>query len=297
MTQLQTMSATSVNKPNLFILGAAKCGTTSLHYCLNQHPSVFMSAIKEPSFFCEGFQVVKNPIKYFELFDSAGAKTILGEASHAYLTDPSSARVLKGLFPDSRFLVILRNPADRAYSLYHHMRRHGHEWMSTFEKALQAEDERFNSRRFRERCPQYLYNFLYFRSGLYGEQLTRYFSLFKREQFHILTFESLVADPANSLKAIFEFLGVSASFTPKLGDHNKGKITTRVPQLQYFWNRHVAWPQWLRSLGLRMLEKVNMARVQPMHPETRRDLLRRYAADLEVLHDLTGIRFLSADEA
>ena len=214
MRQLQSMSGVPMNKPNFFILGAAKCGTTSLYYSLKQHPSIFMSAVKEPSFFCEGSQRVRNPIKYFELFDSAGGETVIGEASHAYLTDPSSARVLKGLFPDARFVVILRNPADRAFSLYHHMRRHGHEWITTFEKALQAEEQRFSSPRFKENCGQHLYNFLYFRSGLYGEQLRRYFSLFNREQFHILAFESLVADPANTMRAILEFLNVLADFTP-----------------------------------------------------------------------------------
>ncbi len=294
--QVQNMSLTFINKPNLFILGAGKSGTTSLYNYLKQHPSIFMSPIKEPTFFCQDFQVVKNPIRYFELFDSVNNEAIIGDASHVYLTNPSTARVLNGLFPESQFVVVLRNPADRAYSLYHHMRRRGLEWIGTFEKALQAEEERVSSRRFRERCPQYLWNFFYFRSGLYGEQLQRYFSLFDRKQFHILTLEELVANPTDSIKAIFRFLGVSEDCVPQMRVYNEGKMTARVPQLQYFWNTKVTRPRFIRRLGLEVLRRFNMRQVQPMPPDTREALLRRYKADLTLLYDLTGIRLYSGEE-
>ena len=172
------------------------------------------------------------------------------------------------------------------------MRRNGYEWISTFEKALQVEEERFNSPQFRANCPQYLYNFFYFRSGLYGEQLQRYFSLFKREQFHVLTFEEMIADPANSLKAIFQFLGVSSDFMPELGIYNEGKVTARVAQLQYLWHMKVTGPQRIRSLGLEVLQKINMSNIPPIDAATKRHLLSRYSADLQVLYDLTGIRFV-----
>ena len=77
-------------KPNLFILGAAKSGTTTLWSSLRQHPDIFLSRPKEPAFFCETFQKVQNPIHYFELFDRAGTASLVGEASHAYLSDPKA---------------------------------------------------------------------------------------------------------------------------------------------------------------------------------------------------------------
>ena len=117
----------SFNVPNLFILGAGKCGTTTIYHYLMRHPSIYMSRIKEPTHFCRLFQVVKNPIEYYQLFDGAKGESFIGEASHAYLTDPSSCRVIKALFPLAKFILILRNPADRAYSLYNHMRYHGFE--------------------------------------------------------------------------------------------------------------------------------------------------------------------------
>ncbi len=278
-----------INKPNFFILGAAKSGTTSLHRYLNQHPDIFMSRIKEPTFFCEGFQVVKNPIRYFGLFDSAKGEKIIGESSHAYMTDPSSARLLKGLFPSAKFVIILRNPADRAYSLYHHMRRYGHERIGTFEKALEIEEERAHSRHFRENCPQYLYNFLYFRSGLYGEQIERYFSLFERNQFHFLTLNHLKTQPMASLEAILNFLGLSTDFTPNLRVHNEGSLTARSALIQYVWNHKIKHPIFLRKQVFKILKKVNFTKVPPINPQTRKNLLARYEKDLEKLESLTGM--------
>jgi hypothetical protein len=281
--------AQRVHLPNFFILGAAKSGTTSLYAYLAQHPDIFLSPVKEPSFFCEGFQVVKNPIDYFRLFDSVRNEKVIGEASHVYLSNPSTASVLAALFPQAKFVVIFRNPADRAYSLYHHMRRFGYENIGTFEKALLAEEHRMSSSRFRETCPQYFYNFLYFRSGLFGEQIERYLSLFARDQFHFLTLEELKQDPMAALTAILKFLDVSLEFRLRLEVMNRG-LTARVPWLQYFWRTKVKYPQRLRTRGLRILDQVNLKAIPPMKEETRKELLVRYEDDLRKLYDLTGVR-------
>jgi hypothetical protein len=289
------MSLTYINKPNFFILGAGKSGTTSLYYYLKQHPDIFLTPVKEPTFFSEGFQMVKNPVKYFELFDSVGIETIIGEASHVYLTNPTTAKVLKALFPNSKFLVILRNPADRAYSLYHHMRRRGYEYINTFEKAIEVEEERCVSKIFMETCPQYFYNFLYFRSGLYGEQLKRYFSMFSQEQFHIIKYEQFIADTISSIRNIFLFLGVNPDFVPSLGVHNAGKVTAKFPQIQYFFKTKVTKPAIFKKFSNTVLKRINMIEIPPMRTETRHLLLERYTADLQLLYDITGISFLDSE--
>jgi hypothetical protein len=280
-----------LNKPNFFILGAGKSGTTSLYSYLKQHPSVFMSPVKEPTFFCKGFQVVKDPIQYFELFDSVNGEPVIGEASHAYLTYPSTARVLKALFPEAKFVVVLRNPADRAYSLYHHMRREGDERISTFEEALEYEEKRASSDKFRDNCPQYFYNFLYFRSGLYGEQIERYLSLYSYDQFHFLTLDELKRNPKGALDSILRFLHLNTEFEPILKVRNEGLITARVPLIQYLWKHKVKHPQFIRKQGFKILSKINFIKVPPIRTETRKALLARYASDLENLNRLTGIRF------
>jgi len=250
-----------------------------------------MSPVKEPSFFCDGFRVVNSAVDYFTLFDGVGAEKRIGEASHVYLTNPSTAGVLKALFPTARFVVILRNPADRAYSLYHHMRRKGYEWAGSFEKALELEEKRWRSERFRRTCPQYFYNFLYFRSGLYGQQIERYFSLFDKTQFHVLTLDELKSDPVGSLRGVLELLEVDPDFSPTLRVHNEGARTALVPQLQYFFRSKVTRPRLLKRLGWSIVRRVNRMKIPPIRAETREALLRRYASDLERLAELTGIRF------
>ena len=90
--------------PNFYILGAGKSGTTSLFRYLNEHPDIYMPGIKEPTFYCHLFQVVDNPIHYLGLFQNAGNKKWVGEASHAYLSCPQSAPALRAFTPEARFL-------------------------------------------------------------------------------------------------------------------------------------------------------------------------------------------------
>jgi len=160
--------------PNVFILGAGKCGTTSLYHILRQHQDIHISSIKEPSFFCSYFQMVKDPITYFRLFNSDARYRL--DTSHVYMSNPETAPVLKGLFPQAKFIVILRDPKKRAYSLYLHMRRFNHhdgqpfEDLTDFVAALKAEEERYASATFFENCRQYFWNFMYCRSSLYDQQ-------------------------------------------------------------------------------------------------------------------------------
>ena len=196
--------------PNVFILGSGKCGTTSIYHILGQHKDVHVSNIKEPSFFCSYFQIVKDPIAYFRLFDSPARYRV--EASHAYFSNPETAPVLRALFPNARFIVTLRHPKSRAYSLYRHMRRAKHkdgqslEDIPDFATALRDEADRYASRLFFDSCRQYFWNFMYCRSSFYDEQLIRYFSLFDRDQFHVLSLAELASDPAAATGKIAAFL-------------------------------------------------------------------------------------------
>lgn len=288
------------HKPNFFILGAGKCGTTSLYAHLKQHPQIFMSPVKEPSFFCESFQVVNNAIDYFRLFDGVGDETVIGEASHVYFSNPATARVLKTLFPEARFVVILRNPADRAYSLYHHMRRYGFEHVGSFEKAIEAEEERFASESFKKKCPQYPYNYYYFRSGHYGEQVQRYFDLFEPSRFRFLTLDQLRTDPDGSIKGIFDHLELDPNVDIDYRVHNEGNLTRRYPKPQYLWRTRIFPVLRKRKMFktcewvIKLLDKANVMPVPPMNPATRSALVARYAPDRKKLEALTGIVF-SAD--
>src|SRR5581483_10934700 len=151
--------------PNLFILGAGKCGTTSLHVALGQHPEIHMSAVKEPTFFACWRRWKGTAADYFRLFETPRNVRYRGESSHAYLSDPDVAPILHRLFPDARLIVILRHPARRAHSLYQHMRRHEPEPLATFSEALAAEPERMCGDW--SKLGHYPWNFFYAESSRY----------------------------------------------------------------------------------------------------------------------------------
>ncbi len=280
--------------PNFFILGAGRSGTTALASLLRQHPEVYIPAIKEPSFFAESFQWVRNPVQYVDLY-AAGSQPLRGDASHIYLEDPASARTLHAFTPDARFVVVVRNPAERARALYSFTVEHGHEILPTFERALDAEDRRYGSARFRRTCPGSFWNFMYFRSGLYAEQLERYFALFPRDRFFITTLDRLVDDTTSTVDDLCSFLGVApmhASTLPRDGT-SKG---VRSPSAQVMGRRY------LRPLAKRQvpgagpawswLQQHNRAAPPVMTAATKAELLRRYERDLSRLELLTGIRDL-----
>ncbi len=277
--------------PTFFILGAGRSGTTSLSRVLRGHPDIFIPEIKEPSFFAESFQWVRSPVRYAALY--AGAEQpVRGDASHIYLEDPLSAQTLKVFTPQARFVVVLRNPADRARALYSFMVEHGYEILPTFERALAAEDRRYASDRFRRTCPQSFWNFMYFRSGLYGEQIQRYFDLFPRERFFLTTLTDLVDRPAAVVGDICRFLGVdpmTVTSMPRDGT-SKGVRSTSL---------QVAGRKYLRPLTKRdvpgtasawsWVQRVNRGPRPEMAQQTRRELLQRYEPDLRHLAEITGI--------
>lgn len=217
-------------RPDFFILGAAKCGTTSLQHLLRRHPEIHMSDPKEPGFFSEDAPVVADREAYFALFPPQPGKKRYGEASHVYLSNPDVAARLHRLFPHARFVVILRDPVRRTQSLYQHMRRNGHEALPSLGRALEEEDRRHADPLFLTRCPQSFWNFMYERSSRYDEQLSRYFALFPREQFLVLALAEWKADPVRWQQEIFRFLGVRPDVVIEDQPLNVGDAYAPLPE-------------------------------------------------------------------
>ena len=290
----------SIKLPNFFILGAGRSGTTTLAAVLRDHPEIFFSTPKEPTFFSEPFQVTRTPIKYAKLFDGAAAFDAVGEASHAYLTHPDAAQTLRAFFPDARFIVMFRNPADRALAMYSYMLENGYELHRSFERALAAEDRRFASARFARDCPHYFWNFMYFRSGLFGEQVQRYLDLFPRGQFLFTTLYDLHREPNRVLGDIETFLGVTPLEVAELPRYGSSKGIRSIP-LQYVERtmvRRLARHNvpTMTTVRRRMIDW-NRGTPPTMRPETHAQLLDRFAIDLAHLRNLTGIDVLGIQAA
>jgi hypothetical protein len=129
--------------PDFVIIGAHKCGTTSLYHSLTRHPHVEGAATKELEFFNRHFD--KGIEWYRRCFPRPrwkdGRRSITGEATPYYLFHPHAAKRMAEVVPRARMIVLLRNPVDRAYSHYHHRTRLGRETRS-FEEAIEAETTR-----------------------------------------------------------------------------------------------------------------------------------------------------------
>lgn len=114
---------TATQKPNFFIVGAPKAGTTFLSYYLSQHPDIFMSEVKEPNYFSriqkQGPSIVyDDEDKYLQLFTKSKGESIIGEASTTYLYFKGTEDRIYNFNKEARILISLRNPVERAYSHY-----------------------------------------------------------------------------------------------------------------------------------------------------------------------------------
>jgi len=202
-----------MTSPNLFIVGAAKAGTSSLWSLLKQHSKIFMpedELFKEPAYFS---QIKTGRFgcldQYMNLFCRATeSHKYLGEASTAYLSDPESANLIHAFNPDSKIIIMLRNPIHRAYSMYNWMVQEGYEHTRSFEDALAKEERRQQMEIPNFFEPEYFYNYMYFSSGLYCEQIERYTNLFGEKNVYIGIFEDFVSQPALFLDSLLNFLDV-----------------------------------------------------------------------------------------
>jgi len=201
--------------PNLFVIGAPKSGTTSLHRYLDQHPSIAMSAVKEPKFFladgtrprhggpgderaCRSYVVERS--EYEALFHYPdGPVSYAGESSPFYLWHPDAPARIHALVPDARLVAVLREPTMRAYSNWADLKEQDREKLD-FPSALAAEEQR----RLDDWEPFWFYRSL----GLYGEQLTRVFAVFPRTQVKIVLAEELADAPGRALHDVLAFLGL-----------------------------------------------------------------------------------------
>ena len=218
--------------PNLFIAGAAKAGTTSLYHYLKQHPDIFMSPIKEPKYFSVTSNifphngpgdievdntVVKSKPDYLALFTGVKGQRCIGEASADYLYFHDKAfPEIKRTCPEAKIIIVLRNPIDRAYSAYAHMRRDGREPLS-FEDALYAEEKR--------RIDNYEFIWSYTKTGFYFQQVCTCFNVFGEQNVRVYLYDQLLRNPRSMIRDIFQFLRVNTNVVPNTTDrYNVSRI-------------------------------------------------------------------------
>lgn len=204
--------------PNVFLIGAAKAGTTSIYHYLLSHPDVFLPrAYKELNYFSQASQNLTNWNEYVTLFKGTESFKVRMDISTTYLYVPETAQKIKDTLGDNvKIILFLRNPVTAAYSLWKQMRHFGSEPLS-FEEALLAEDKR---RKDPTALPGWYPNFLYKERFCYSPQLQRYFDLFPSQNIKVFIYEEFFSDLHKGWKELCAFLEISNAHRPS----NLGKV-------------------------------------------------------------------------
>lgn len=291
--------------PNLFIVGASKAGSTTLWYLLKQHSKIFMPQeefYKEPCFFSPSGNLGKYTLQsYLELYKDATAEhKYVGDASTTYITDPESAGLIHACSPDAKIIVILRNPIERAYSLYNWMRQEGYEWAQSFEKALELEGSRKKKSIPSLLHPNYKYNYLYYESGCYGKQVKRYIDLFGKNVL-VLVFKDLKQDPSGTLEKIYDFLEIDAE--PVKNEVQNPSFDVRSGKLQFLLryavtSKFVFQKRVLKKKKFSKAKRDNLLKIgmkderpEKINASTYKRLLSAYKKDIAYLQKITGMDF------
>ena len=228
--------------PDFLIIGAQKCGTTSLYCYLAEHPQIVTVPHKEVHFFDLNYD---RGLAWYDACFSSSEKpgAIAGEASPYYLFHPQvPARVYRH-FPQIKLIVLLRNPVYRAISQYYHEVKLGFENLS-LEEAIACEPERLRGEveKLSTDPNYYSYNhqhYTYLSRGRYLEQLQRWQTYFPPEQFLILKTEDLYTNPKETLARVLEFLKLPAIDLPTYPSYNSGSYPPEIDSVkkqitQYF---------------------------------------------------------------
>ncbi|MDX6511900.1 MAG: hypothetical protein QOE36_1404 [Gaiellaceae bacterium] len=206
--------------PNFFLIGAPRCGTTSLHVALGRHPDIFMSRPKEPFYFAlepgaTNSVGISDRDAYVDLFRSAGDERVVGESSAFYLASLQAPARVAAVSPDAHIVAILRDPIERADSYHRLLSSHGAERRPILD-ALREDVARGGPppdgpRVFADIAallPEA--DSIYIEPSRYCAGLKRWLDLFG-DRVLILFYEDLAADPARALRRIYEHVGVDAT--------------------------------------------------------------------------------------
>lgn len=267
--------------PNLIIIGAMKCGTTSLHYYLGFHPQIQMSAIKELDFFVEHLNWRKGLKWYMAQF--YGNQPIHGEASQNYTNYPEFRGVperIHSLIPDVKLIYIMRDPIERIIS--HYMLNVSHKYETRdIVTALTAPD--------RDK---------YLNRSRYYMQLERYLRLFPRANILLLKQEDLLVRRHETLQTVFRFLNVDDTFSspefdkiinPSSNRRHRNWFSLQLDRLNYVDLIRRIPPDIRIPVGRLLYIPFSKPVTKPEVPDwLRLELKEALQDDLTRLRDLTG---------
>ncbi|MGY1704608.1 sulfotransferase [Geodermatophilus sp. SYSU D00697] len=297
--------------PQFVIAGAPKAGTTALHAALATHPGLYLSPVKEPKYYLtdgrpprrsgqrgpgdahSAQEWIWRREEYLALFAAAPEDAVRGESTPFYLYDRAAQARLAADVPDVEVVVVVRDPVDRAWSNWVHLRADGLEPVADFLAAVRLEEQRIAE----GWAPFWHYRGL----GRYGEQLRDLYRHVPRERVFLLRYRQLVDTPRETLDRVSAFLGVEPGIAhtvapenvkPHVADTPRYRALARVVRVGAALGAY-APPQVWRQASRPLVAALHAGRApRPAMPvEVRREVLAPLLDDIALLEELTGESF------
>lgn len=290
-----------MTRPNFFIIGAPKSGTTAMAGYLGDHPGIHFCEPKEPCFFATDFpgqRLAESEEDYLALFaDGAGEEAAVGEGSVWYLYSEEALANIRAFDPDARIIVMLRNPVEQVYSMHQELYHRRYEAEADFTRAWALQERRRRGQDIPKYCKEAAF-LQYGRIASYAAQVERLFQTFPRAQVRIVIFDDFKKDAGATYRALLAFLGVPddgrAEFRPAL--------ESRRHRLHWLGTFLINQPAWLvrvksgikRALGIERLGVREMVaqyntvveKRAPLPPAFTEELKDYFRADVEKLSQL-----------
>ena len=300
------MLPNKTNIPNCFIIGAPKCGTSAMAAYLNEHPSVFFCNPKEPFYWCDDYPQLRNRHNlnslqgYLELFaEATDEHQVLAEGSTNYLASTTAVEEIMKFNPESRFIVMLRDPVEVVHAFHSEVLFSRIESEANFEHAWRLQTVRQSGRAIPAACeaPQFLQ---YAAVAHFPRQLKRFFSRVPESQRHVVLFDDFVADTSKVYLECIEFLGLEPyqkdSFDVVNSSHQHrfewlSNLVLRPPTpLRPFVN---SFRKMARKFKGGMVERLKTllrkpTRRAPLRPGFRHELERFFAPQIQETSKLLG---------
>ncbi len=287
-----------MKKPNFFIIGAPKCGTTSLAAWLAEHPNIYMSPVKEPHFYNADLGNAKITRHEYELLFTIATNDhkAIGEASTSYLFSRVAVPSIEKELPNSRYIVMVRNPVDMAYSCHEQLFFLGYENIKDFAEAWRLSEERAKGCAVSPWCHEP--KLLDYKSVCcLGGHLERLFHSVPRERVLVLVLDDVKANPRREYLKVLDFLDVSDD--GRLGFPVKNTAKERhwlwlQKAVQGVGKTSATVKEWLgipRTKGTGFLQAINRKNTKyrrrtPLSNDLRRELIHYFEQDIRLLSHL-----------
>lgn len=274
------------NKPDLDFMGIGfiKCGTTWLYDCLSEHPEVCMSHIKETRFFVNNdilndFSRIEN---YKHYFDGCKRGQLKGEFSPQYIESDLALKQIKEFYPDIKFILMLRNPVERAISKYFFDLKYS-------EKDIKRQVDKDILNKY----PNSQYYFYY-------NSIKKWFNHFPSQNIHIIILEEASINPKENIKKLYSFLGIDSDFIPQgLNKQSNKAHVFYFPNLQkifskshHFLKKRPAISKFLKRVRplYRLKEKIRSKNIKYYNKpeislEVKAELQKKFQSEVEGLEN------------